>query len=131
MARKKSGSFALILYAVGGYLLYENWPAVSAWFGSMVAATPAPAAAVPASAGTVVSTAAPASAAPASAAPVTSSGGLQVQPTPGTLVPASAGTVVPTGADVLMKPGGFFLMRETLPQPQAASVPQTAAQSTN
>lgn len=85
MARKKSGSFALILYAVGGYLLYENWPAVSAWFGSMVAATPAPAAAVPASAGTVVSTAAPASAAPASAAPVTPP-----------VAPASAGTIVST-----------------------------------
>jgi hypothetical protein len=41
--------FSLALYAVGGYLVYENWPAISAWFGS-VASGVTPAATAPAGA---------------------------------------------------------------------------------
>lgn len=43
MARK-SGSSSLILYAIGAYLAWQNWPAISSWFGSLssgAAATPA------------------------------------------------------------------------------------------
>jgi hypothetical protein len=48
MAKKSSsGSFLTFgILAVGGYLAYENWPAISAWFGSIIpAAAPASAAA--------------------------------------------------------------------------------------
>lgn len=37
MARKSSSGsfFTMALLAVGGYFAYENWPAISAWFGSV------------------------------------------------------------------------------------------------
>jgi len=37
VARKSnSGLFSIALYAVGGYFLYSNWSAISAWFAAVV-----------------------------------------------------------------------------------------------
>lgn len=95
MARKSSSTISLLIYAVGGYLVYENWPAISAWASSMVAAPAAAAAVAPASAGTIVSTAAPVVTPTVSPAPV-------VQP--------AQPPVVPTGQAIQpMNPPGDVL----------------------
>jgi hypothetical protein len=89
MARKSSSMFNLLLYGVGGYLVYENWPAISAWFGTLVA--PAASASVtiaPASAGTVVSTGTPGPAPSLLPAPV----------------PATQPPIVPTGTPIPAAP---------------------------
>lgn len=85
---KKTNWAALAIYGVAGYLVYENWPTVSAWFSSLVspAAAAAPAV-VPASAGTVVSTA------PAVTVPTAPAGTVVTTPLPAA---PPAGTVVST-----------------------------------
>lgn len=66
----------LLVYAVGGYLVYTNWSAISAWFGNLSAQAPA---AVPGASPTLGPS--PMSVSPVSPAQV--------------VAPSSAGTLVP------------------------------------
>jgi hypothetical protein len=36
MPKKSNSTFGMVLLAVGGYFAYENWPAISAWFSTVV-----------------------------------------------------------------------------------------------
>jgi hypothetical protein len=50
VAKKSSNWMALAAYAVVGYLAYENWPTISAWFSSLVPGAAAATSTTPATA---------------------------------------------------------------------------------
>ena len=128
MARKSnSGWFTMGLLAVGGYFAYSNWPAISAWFATIV---PMPTAGPATASGTYPNSPVPTSystnqtfvdssgnqwqfSTQTGQWVIASPGPAPVSPSPGTVVstlgpatpaapvavvPASPGTVVPTGA---------------------------------
>lgn len=115
MARKSSSGslFSMALLAVGGYLAYENWGTISAWFANVTApAAAAPVPVAPTSAGTIVQTG-PTPAAAAAPASIVPTG--PVQATPGTSAPAS-----PTPQYVLWRPPPLSRVAPTQETPTSA-----------
>lgn len=138
--RGTSDVSGLLLIAVAGFIAYEYWPQLSAWFssaaGAPVQSTGLPATAgpltpsLPGSAGTLVSTLAPATG-PVAVAP--SSAGTLVPTAPAQSGPQPIGpgstqplqTIPPAGTVIAWHPtpGVLPVLRGPLVSPAAGSVP--------
>lgn len=104
----------MAILGIGGYLIYQNWPQISAWFASVATPAAAPAATVPAAAGTVVSASTTAAPSTASPAPVVNA------PTQPSVAPGSGNLLLPPYMQVVTVPAS------DVPGAPAAAVPQTA-----